>query len=273
MLFIFEFTESLLLADIGVNLTSDRFKKDLDMVVNDALISGVKKMIVTGTDVSESIKAQALTLKYENILYSTAGIHPHNAKEFNDDSVAVLSALLDNKSVVAVGECGLDYNRNFSAPEVQRYCFEEQLKLAAEKQYPVFLHQRDAHDDFINILSKYIKDIPAAVAHCFTGNQSELRTYLESGLYIGITGWICDERRGSELKTLVGDVPLDRLMIETDAPYLLPRDMRPRPKSNRNVPAYLPHICKAVAECYGQSYELIAEKTYQNSLSFFSISS
>lgn len=263
--------ENVLLVDIGVNLTSGRFKKDLDEVIRKAQDSGVIKMVVTGTNINESQQALDLTLNYDGVLYSTAGIHPHNAKEFDNDSFEQLSMLLDKKSVVAVGECGLDYNRNFSTPEAQRYCFEEQLKLAVEKQRPVFLHQRDAHEDFVSILAQYNEKIPAAVAHCFTGNKNELDSYLEMGLFIGITGWVCDERRGKELKSMLSDIPLERLMIETDAPYLMPRDIRPKPKSNRNEPVYLPHICQVVADSYNLSYEVIAENTYKNSLRFFSI--
>jgi len=260
-----------LLVDVGVNLTSSRFKDDIDDVIKKALDSGVSKMVVTGTDINDSVQAHELTQIKESTLYSTAGIHPHNAKTFDIDSIEQLSLLLDKKSVVAVGECGLDYNRNFSTPESQRHCFEEQLKLAVKKQRPVFLHQRDAHEDFVSILSRYIEKIPAAVAHCFTGNKDELNTYLDMGLSIGITGWVCDERRGQDLKSMLSNIPLERLMIETDAPYLLPRDIRPKPKSNRNEPALLPHICQVVADSYGLSFEAIAEKTYQNSLRFFSI--
>lgn len=260
-----------MLVDIGVNLTSSRFKKDLYDVISRARDSGVSKMIVTGTNIYESQQARDLTVKYNDVLYSTAGIHPHNAKEFDHDSIKQLSTLLDTKSVVAVGECGLDYNRNFSTPEAQRYCFEEQLKLAVEKQRPVFLHQRDAYEDFVSILTRHIEKIPAAVAHCFTGNKNELDSYLEMGLFIGVTGWVCDERRGKELKSILRDIPLERLMIETDAPYLLPRDIRPKPKSSRNEPVYLPHICQVVADCYNLPYDVIAETTYKNSIAFFSI--
>lgn len=260
-----------MLIDIGVNLTSKRFEKDFDEMMQRAAASGVSKMIVTGTSISESSSASVLADKYPNILYSTAGIHPHNAKEFDENSLSQLSELLDKKSVVAIGECGLDFNRNFSEPADQLLCFEAQLELAVEKQMPVFLHQRDAHDDFISILSKYINKIPRAIAHCFTGSTSELSAYIEMGLYIGITGWVCDERRGQELRSIVNTIPLDRIMIETDAPYLLPRDLKPKPKSSRNESMYLPHICQAVANCYAEPYEVIAESSYRNSIDFFNL--
>ncbi|MDH5424261.1 MAG: TatD family hydrolase [Gammaproteobacteria bacterium] len=260
-----------MLVDIGANLSSPRFDKDIDEVITRAISSGVGQMIVTGTSVTESEKAIALSAGYPGILYSTAGIHPHNAKDSSLASLEQLSVLLDSRYVVAVGECGLDFNRNFSVPKDQLRCFTAQLELAVEKKMPVFLHQRDAHSDFARILAQYIDRLPAAVAHCFTGNEDELIQYLDMGLYIGITGWVCDERRGLDLKSLVHKIPLQRLMIETDAPYLLPRDLKPKPKSSRNEPAYLPHICQVVADCYGRPYTEIETHSYNNSLRFFNI--
>ena len=260
-----------MLVDIGVNLTSSRFDKDLNEVLKKAASVQVGQIIVTGTNISESIKAAELGDKYPAQLFSTAGIHPHNAKEFNPHSINELSSLLELKQTVAVGECGLDFNRNFSPAEDQLVCFEAQLQLAVDKQMPVFLHQRDAHKEFTTILSRYIDKLPAAVAHCFTGTEVELLTYLEMGLSIGVTGWICDERRGAELQRIVSKIPLDRLMIETDAPYLLPRSLRPKPKSNRNEPSYLPHICQTVADCYDLSFAEIEAATYKNSQKFFAL--
>lgn len=260
-----------LLIDVGVNLSSKRFDKDVDEVVQRAVESGVSRMIVTGTNIEESYKALQLVEKYSGILYSTAGIHPHHAKEFSKESIPQLSLLLNNKSVVAIGECGLDFNRNFSEPVDQLKCFEAQLELAVEKQMPVFMHQRDAHNDFIKLLSRYISNLPSAVVHCFTGNKDELQAYIEMGLYIGITGWICDERRGLELKESVNSIPLNRIMIETDSPYLLPRDLNPKPGSNRNEPRYISHICQTVASCYDLPFSVLEQNTYQNSIKFFNI--
>ena len=258
-----------MLIDIGVNLTSGQFASDVVEVVARANKAGVEKLIITGTNIPESILAEQMASLHPGRLYATAGIHPHHAKEFNQDSMPALSDLLEKASVVAVGECGLDYNRNFSEPADQRRCFSAQLQLAAEKNQPVFLHQRDAHEDFVSILSEYLPQIPAAVAHCFTGRADEMQQYIEMGLYIGITGWICDERRGQELKSIVNKIPFDRLMIETDAPYLLPRDLKPKPKSRRNEPMYLPHIANVVAECYDVSVNEITEHTTKNSQRFF----
>lgn len=260
-----------MLIDVGANLTSKRFEKDTDLVISRALQSGIEKIIITGTSIPESEAALSLSRQYPGVLYSTAGIHPHHAKDFSEESLIKLSLMLEQENVLAIGECGLDFNRNFSQPDEQRVCFEAQCQLAVEKNAAVFLHQRDAHQDLVRILSKYIDKLPAAVVHCFTGTEAELNCYLEMGLYIGITGWICDERRGQSLKAIVNQIPLDKIMIETDAPYLLPRDIKPKPKSNRNEPAFLSHICQAVADCYGQSYSLIEKQSYKNTIDFFQI--
>jgi len=260
-----------MLIDIGVNLTSGQFASDVTDVIDRAKNSGVEKLIITGTSIPESIQAEKMATQQPGELYSTAGIHPHHAKEFNQDSIQSLTDLLEKESVVAVGECGLDYNRNFSEPADQRRCFSEQLELAANKNKPVFLHQRDAHEDFVKLLSEHLSQIPAAVAHCFTGSVEEMQQYLDMGLYIGITGWICDERRGQELKSIVNKIPLERLMLETDAPYLLPRDLRPKPKSRRNEPMYLPHIAEVLAECYGMGVNEIEKLTVENTQRFFKL--
>jgi TatD DNase family protein len=159
---------------------------------------------------------------------------------------------------VAVGECGLDYFRDFAPRADQQAAFHRQLELAARLRKPVFLHQRDAHADFLAILSEHWGDLTAGVAHCFTGSGPELASYLELGLAIGVTGWICDERRGAHLLPLMREIPADRLLLETDGPYLLPRDLRPKPTSRRNEPAYLPHIAAVVARARGESVARLA---------------
>ena len=131
---------------------------------------------------------------------------------------------------VAVGECGLDFFRDYSPRDAQRRAFAAQLELAAEVGKPVFLHQRDAHEEFVAMLAPARASLAGGVAHCFTGGPAELDAYLELDLYIGVTGWVCDERRGAALRAAVPRIPLDRLLVETDAPYLLPRDLEPKPR-------------------------------------------
>lgn len=236
------------LVDIGLNLTHDAFDKDRQRVIDAALAAGVSRMIVTGTSVTASAAAAGLSLARPGVLYATAGIHPHHAAELDPHSIDALGRLLENDAAVAVGECGLDYFRNFSPRDAQLKAFEAQLELAAAVGKPVFLHQRDAHEDMLQLLGRHRPALAGGVAHCFTGDAVQLGAYLDLDLYIGITGWICDERRGAALREAVRLLPLDRLLLETDAPYLLPRDLNPPPKSRRNEPKYLPHVAGRLAE-------------------------
>jgi len=256
--------------DIGANLTGSSFNNDLDDVVQRALDAGVSRMIVTGTDIHHSQAALELSRSYPGILISTAGVHPHHASEFDENTISSLRDLCAEESVVAVGECGLDYNRNYSKPGEQRLAFEAQLQLACEVGLPVFLHQRDAHDDFVSMISEYRDDLAGAVAHCFTGTEDEALEYLATGMYIGITGWICDERRGGDLQRAVRSIPVDRLMLETDAPYLLPRDLQQQPvHKRRNEPCYLPHICEVTAMYMGIDNQQLAKAALENTRNFF----
>ncbi|HYQ02818.1 MAG TPA: TatD family hydrolase [Polyangiaceae bacterium] len=234
------------LVDIGVNLTSKQFRADLPQVIERALSAGVEHMIVTGLTASLSQAALELARTRPSALCSTAGVHPHNARGFDRHTQGELRTLALCPEVVAVGECGLDYDRDFSPRAEQRAAFESQLELAASLQKPVFLHERSAHADFFGILSNACKSLSGGVVHCFTGNAAELEAYLELGLCIGITGFVCDERRATHLQALLKRIPSDRLMVETDAPFLLPRDLK-GVSGRRNEPSYLPHVAKSVA--------------------------
>jgi TatD DNase family protein len=260
-----------ILIDIGANLTHDSFDDDREEVIERAAEAGVTRIILTGTDVRSSQDALTLAASRPGSLYSTAGLHPHHASDYSPEVRATFAHLVNENPVVAVGECGLDYFRDFSPRPDQRRAFESQLELAIESEMPVFLHQRDAHDDFVDILKPVMDDIPAGVAHCFTGDRDALHECLSMGLYIGITGWICDERRGQQLKDIVSDIPLDRLMIETDAPYLLPRTLDPKPKTRRNEPAHLTEVLRIVAEATQQSEDKIAAATTVNAERFFGL--
>jgi TatD DNase family protein len=261
------------LIDIGANLAHDSFDSDRDEVIDRASAAGIDRLILTGSSEASNQAACELALERPGQLYSTAGVHPHHASDYSDSSHEAIRGLLAREPVVAVGECGLDYFRNFSPREAQRDAFERQLSLAVDSGLPVFLHQRDAHADFVDILRPVLPSLSRAVAHCFTGQRDELRELLDLGLYIGITGWICDERRGHHLKDIVGMIPDDRLMIETDAPYLLPRSLVPKPKSRRNEPVYLREVLRVVAEARGQSEEEVAAATTRTAEQFFGLPS
>ncbi|WP_282937435.1 TatD family hydrolase [Paenibacillus sp. RC67] len=257
--------------DIGVNLLHRSFQEDREQVVARAAKVGVSPIIITGTSLRSSLEAARYAGRFPGQLYATAGVHPHDAKSCNDTTLKDLKKLAALPHVVAIGECGLDYNRDFSPREVQKKWFEEQIALASELRMPLFLHEREAHHDFVALLKKHQDQMGKAVVHCFTGNLYELRTYLNMGFYIGITGWICDERRGKHLRELVKFIPLDRLMLETDAPFLTPRDMDVKPTNGRNEPAFLPHVVKAVSNCLGRRPEEVAEATTLTARQFFEI--
>lgn len=254
---------------------SSAFDHDREAVIARAETAGVKFLIITGSDIESSSGAAAFARDHLNCR-TTAGVHPHNAKNWNDKTLAQLEELAvqpPNGTIAAIGECGLDYNRNFSPQDAQRKCFEDQLKLAVKIGKPVFLHERDAFGDFFPILKQYRPGLPGAVVHCFTGGMRELEAYLSVDCYIGITGWICDERRGGGLIPLLKHIPANRLLLETDAPYLLPRSL-PRSmsgKSGRNEPCFLPHIAASVAEILGKTPGQIATETSANAQRFYFI--
>jgi TatD DNase family protein len=257
------------LIDIGVNLAHDSFDADRDAIMQRAAAAGVMQMVVTGSSEDSTRKAIGLAAVHRPVLFATAGVHPHNAAELDAEARPALEELARNEHVVAVGECGLDYFRDLSPRDLQRRAFSWQLEIAAATGKPVFLHQRDAHDDFIAILREH--RVTRGVAHCFTGNEKERDACLELGLHIGITGWINDERRGLHLREVVKGIPAERLMIESDAPYLLPRDIRPAPKTRRNEPAYLPYVARAIATARGETAEAVASSSTLTARKFFGL--
>lgn len=265
--------------DIGANLTNAAFDGDREAVVSRAVAAGVTTMIVTGTSVSSSHAAAQLAataqlaagaqLAAAPTLYATAGVHPHDAGAVAANWIDDLATLAAQPHVVAVGETGLDYYRNYSSPDDQRTVFRRQVELAVALGKPLFVHDRDSNGETRALLADYRSELTACVIHCFTGSAAELDGYLEDGYSIGVTGWICDERRGVELAGLVRRIPADRLMIETDAPYLLPRTVYPKPSGRRNEPAYLSWVARKVAECRDEDFAVVAEQTHENAKRFF----
>jgi TatD DNase family protein len=259
------------LIDIGANLTHDSFDADREAVLARAASAGVRRIVVTGTSVTSSVQAATLCEAKPEALFATAGVHPHNAADFDAHTTAALLSLLANPKFVAVGECGLDFFRDYSPRDAQRRAFAAQLELAADVGKPVFLHQREAHEEFIALLAPLRARLAGGVAHCFTGGPPELTTYLDLGLHIGVTGWVCDERRGAELRAAVPLIPLDRLLVETDAPYLLPRDLLPKPKDRRNEPQFLSHVVARVAALMNEPVEVVARATTANAERLFGL--
>jgi TatD DNase family protein len=257
--------------DIGLNLGHESFDCDWPEVLDNAHRSGVVQMVLTGASVAGSNRALELAQERPGTLFATAGVHPHLASELTEEAADHLAALHRLDEVVAVGECGLDYFRDFSPRPTQRRAFERQLALAVDCGKPVFLHQREAHDDFHATLREFRDRIGPAVVHCFTDSKRALYDYLDLDCHIGITGWVCDERRGKGLKELVPEIPDDRLMLETDAPYLKPRNLRPKQRTHRNEPQWLPWIGGTVAALRGISPLKLAERTTANARAFFGL--
>ena len=257
------------LIDVGANLAHDSFDADRGAVMHRAAAAGVVQMIVTGSSEDATRKAIDLSRAHPGVLFATAGIHPHHAADLTPETLPSLRDLARAPEVRAVGECGLDYFRDFSPRDLQRRAFAWQLELAKELGKPVFLHQRDAHDDFLAILREH--GVTRGVSHCFTAGEAERDAYLALGLHIGITGWINDERRGLHLREVVKGIPADRFMIETDAPYLLPRDIKPAPKSRRNEPAFLPYVVRAIAHARGETAESVASASTATARRFFAL--
>ena len=266
------------LSDIGANLGHDSFDHDRDAVLQRARTAGVAQLVVTGASRAGSPEALALARAHPGLLFATAGVHPHHASEYTAECDAELRELHRQPEVVPVGECGLDDHRDFSPRPAQRRAFERQLEIAADlaaagTPRPLFLHQRDAHADFIAAMQAFEGRIGAAVVHCFTGSREELFDYLDRDWHVGITGWLCDERRGAHLRELVKHIPAQRLMIETDAPYLLPRSVRPQPSHRRNEPMYLAHIVAELARDRGEPVEATAAATTATARAFFNLPS
>jgi len=261
------------LIDIGANLGHESFVHDLDAVLARAHDAGVAQLVVTGASRDGSREALRIAREHPGRLFATAGVHPHHAIEYTEEADAELRALHTAPEIVAVGECGLDYHRDFSPRPAQRRAFERQLQLAADLGKPLFLHQRDAHADFLAQLKQFDGRLGPVVVHCFTGTREELFECLDAGYHIGITGWLCDERRGLHLRELVPHIPSDRLMIETDAPYLLPRTVRPVPSHRRNEPMYLRHIVEELARDRGEATAITAAATTATARAFFRLPS
>jgi len=254
------------LIDIGVNLAHRQFGGDRDAVIRRAADAGVRRMGITGTSVDATRSAIALARERPGVLFATSGIHPHDASRATPEALAEIADLARAPEVRAIGECGLDFDRDFSPRPAQEAAFEAQLELACERKLPVFLHERAAHDRFLAILARFRPRLAAAVVHCFTGGARELDAYLALDLHIGITGWICDDRRGTGLRPLMARIPADRLMIETDAPFLTPPALK---SSRRNEPAFLTHVLDAVARAAGRSPEQVAAETRSTAERFF----
>uniref|UniRef100_A0A1B6E529 Deoxyribonuclease TATDN1 n=1 Tax=Clastoptera arizonana TaxID=38151 RepID=A0A1B6E529_9HEMI len=288
-----KFYENYILVDTGANLTNKKFSRDLESVIKRAKDAGVQKIIVSGSSLKSSREALRLARIYPGTLYSTAGVHPHDAKSWNENSLAELKEIAESSECVAIGECGLDYNRDFSTPDVQKEVFEQQVRLACALKKPLLLHERDAHEDLIDILNTHKDCLPSLVLHSFTGTTNQALVYLQMDMYLGITGYLCKDNAADGIQSFLESrqLPLERLLLETDSPFMYPnaRGMKLPTKVKealterslsflqryctfqRNEPCSLPAIVEIVAAFLEKSPEEIALATAFNALKIFGL--
>lgn len=256
--------ESVKYYDIGLNLFCKQFPEP-EKIINDAKADGVC-CILTGTDMKENRKINEFVKTHD--AFGTAGIHPHNADRARQEDFRLIEQILsENDKMVAVGECGLDYDRMFSTKENQIRCLEKHIVLAEKLDMPLFLHERSAADDFIKRFKSHPDVCKKSVVHCFTGNKGTLDKYLSMGFSIGITGWICDDRRAKELRDAVRIIPLERILVETDAPYLTPKNV---PGLDRtNVPQNIKYVIRDLAKYMKVSEAELTEHAKKNTERIF----
>jgi TatD DNase family protein len=255
--------------DIGVNFHSKQLRGLEDELIERAKAAGVAAVLATGTSETSSRQELALAKRHPGYVFSTVGVHPHSADCWDETVAAGMRELYAEPEVVAVGETGLDFNRNFSTPVNQRRAFKAQLDAAVEHGMPLFLHCRDAFSDFHAMMKDAVAAGAHGVVHCFTGTPDEALAFVELGLDIGITGWVADEKRGQDLREAVRQLPLQSMHLETDAPYLAPKNAKRRRPYNE--PANLPWVVRAIAELRGDEVETVASACTANSRRLFKL--
>jgi TatD DNase family protein len=262
--------------DVGVNLTHPRLANtasDLNQLVASSRNHGLKAIIAIGTNLTESERLLEMAKRFPGYIFVTVGVHPHYAGDMQDDDWSRLDKIVSQPEVVAVGEMGLDFYRNFSPHTTQIKVFERQLAANQVVQKPLYLHERDAFSAQLDILRSNSQCYTSGIAHCFTGDTKALKAYLDLDFYIGVTGWICDERRGNELAEAVKYIPKERLLVETDSPFLLPRTLRPKPKDSINRPWFVNEVVSKVARCRNETTDAVASYTTRNANALFRLTS
>jgi len=269
------------LIDGGVNLTNPKFHQNTEYVIARALNAGVQKMVVTGLKLNGSKSAAVMAQTRPNVLYAAIGIHPHFVKDdWNDRAAEQLEELCKGPEVVAIGECGLDFNREYSPRDAQKTAFKKQVELAIKYKKALLVHDRDAHEAVMEILNQYT-DLPPVVIHCFTGDADQVKVYLAKGFYIGVTGFLCKDTYGKNLRDMVkdGTLPLDRVIIQSDAPYMMPNiphaEIDPVSKSllefcfHCNEPCTLSVIVRCIAKQVEKEARHVSEICTENALKVF----
>lgn len=240
-----------------------KFENDLEDVIKKSNDVGVKRMIIPASDLKTSLKALSIAETYEGI-YAACGIHPHDASEASEMDYKEIESLLKRKSVVAIGEIGLDYHYDFSPRDVQKKAFARQLSMAKELKMPTIIHSREAFRDLVDVIKK--EGWYSGVIHCFSDTVLEAKILLDMGFYIGFTGSVTF-KNAEDIREAASYVPLDRILFETDAPYMTPVPYR----GKRNDPSYIPIIAAKIAELKGISCEDLSNAVWENSKKLFSI--
>lgn len=254
-----------MLFDTHAHLDDKRFDDDRDELIRGLPERGVSRVITPGIDVDSSKKCVDLADKYD-IVYAGVGIHPHEASKLEDNYLDQLRTMAQNKKVVAIGEIGLDYYYDFSPRDIQKQRFIEQIELAAELKLPIIIHNRDSHEDMLNILREHKDLINGGVMHCFSGSWEMAKIVLDLGLYISLAGPVTFKNAKKPVE-VAKNVPLDRLLIETDSPYLTPVPYR----GKRNDPGHVSLVAQKIAEIRGITAEEVRRITTENALNLFKI--
>lgn len=256
--------------DSHCHLDDRSYDKDLTQVVERAHAADVKAMMVVGVDAQSSEKAVSIANQYDGLIASV-GVHPHDAKSCNDEILNNLKTLAEDSKVKAWGETGLDYNRMFSPQKDQERWFIRQLEMGSELQLPMIFHERESQGRFLKILQSHWGPQRKGVVHCFSGDLSDLHAYLEMDLYIGITGIVTIKSRGAHLRELIRHIPVERLLVETDAPYLTPTPERN--KFRRNEPAFVRTVLLKLAAVRNEDPHALAAKVWNNTCRLFGLAS
>ena len=253
------------LFDAHCHLENERFSKDIDSAMERMTEAGVERCILAGSDMATSEKIVAMVTE-SPMFYGVVGIHPHEAKFFREDDLDILADWLTLSRVVGIGEIGLDYYYDHSPRDVQREVFEKQLHFAYQQGSPAVFHVRDAHGDVLDILKAQAKKLPAGVLHCYSGSIESARQYLDMGFYLSFAGPVTF-KNAKTLVEVAAYCPPDRLLIETDSPYLAPEPMR----GKRNEPAFVRFVAQRIAEIRGVSLEELTHAASTNTCKLFGI--
>ncbi len=247
--------------DSHCHLDDKAYRKDIAGVIERAHQNGVMRMMTVGVNQKTAVRAVSLAEAHAD-LYASVGFHPHDASQCHPAALDFLKALAQKPKVRAWGEIGLDYNRMYSPRKDQEKWFIRQLEIAAELNLPIIFHERDSNGRFLEILNVHLKKEQTGVIHCFSGNSNELQHYLELGFYIGITGILTLKTRGAGLRQMVPCIPADRLVVETDAPYLTPAPEKNHTRCNE--PAFVKSVLLKLAEVRAEDPNQLAQTIWNN---------